>query len=76
MNLGFSELLVILIIVLVIFGAGKLPRVMADLGKGVKSFKQGMNENEGTGSGPQGSVEHSSAASSSQIDYDKINTKS
>lgn len=42
--LGTTELIVILVIVLVIFGAGKLPKVMADLGKGVSSFKKGMND--------------------------------
>lgn len=42
--LGTTELIVILVIVLVIFGAGKLPKVMGDLGKGVSSFKKGMND--------------------------------
>lgn len=42
MGIGASELFLILIIVLVVFGAGKLPRVMSDLGKGVRSFKEGM----------------------------------
>ncbi|MBF0139358.1 MAG: twin-arginine translocase TatA/TatE family subunit [Magnetococcales bacterium] len=46
--LGFNatELFIILMIVLVVFGAGKLPKVMGDLGKGVKSFKEAMNEKE------------------------------
>lgn len=44
-GLGATELLIILLIVLVLFGAGKLPRVMADFGKGIKSFKEGMNGN-------------------------------
>ena len=46
MGIGFSELLVILVIVFVLFGAGKLPKVMGDLGKGLKSFREGMKENE------------------------------
>ncbi|MBF0612117.1 MAG: twin-arginine translocase TatA/TatE family subunit [Magnetococcales bacterium] len=46
MGLGIPELLIILVIVLVLFGAGKLPKVMADLGKGVKSFKQGLEGRE------------------------------
>ncbi|MBF0107590.1 MAG: twin-arginine translocase TatA/TatE family subunit [Magnetococcales bacterium] len=45
-GLGTSELIIILVIVLVVFGAGKLPKVMKDLGKGVKSFKDAMNEKE------------------------------
>jgi sec-independent protein translocase protein TatA len=42
MGIGWGELLVILIVVLIVFGAGKLPSVMADLGKGVKAFKKGV----------------------------------
>jgi sec-independent protein translocase protein TatA len=41
---GPTELLIILVIVLVIFGAGKLPKVMGDLGRGVKSFKKAMDD--------------------------------
>jgi len=46
MGIGVSELLIILVVILIIFGAGKLPRVMGDLGKGVKSFREGMKEGE------------------------------
>jgi sec-independent protein translocase protein TatA len=45
-GLGATELIIILVIVLVIFGAGKLPKVMKDMGKGVKSFKDAMAEEE------------------------------
>ena len=38
--------LVPLIIVLIVFGAGKLPKVAAELAKGIKSFKQGLKENK------------------------------
>lgn len=38
--------LVVLAIVLVLFGAGKLPRVMGDFAKGIKAFKSGMKEGE------------------------------
>lgn len=46
MGIGFSELLIILVIVFVIFGAGKLPKVMGDMGKGLKSFRDGMKEDK------------------------------
>ena len=46
MSLGISELLLILLIVFVLFGAGKLPQVMSDLGKSVKNFRKGMSEEE------------------------------
>ena len=40
--------LVVLAIVLVLFGAGKLPRVMGDFAKGIKAFKSGMKEEDET----------------------------
>lgn len=46
MSLGIGQILIILVIVLVIFGAGKLPKVMGDLGKGLRAFKDGMREEE------------------------------
>jgi sec-independent protein translocase protein TatA len=42
MELSLSKLLIILIIVLLIFGAGKLPQVMGELGKGLRSLKEGL----------------------------------
>ena len=41
---GIGELVVVLVIVLVVFGAGRLPEVMGSLGKGVQSFKRGLKE--------------------------------
>jgi sec-independent protein translocase protein TatA len=38
--------IVLALIVLIVFGAGKLPKVMGDLGKGLKSFRDGMNGEE------------------------------
>lgn len=46
MGFSFSHILLVLLVVLVVFGAGKLPKVMADFGKGLKAFKSGMNEEE------------------------------
>lgn len=46
MGLSVTKLLLILIIVFVIFGAGKLPQVMGDIGKGIKALKDGMQEGE------------------------------
>ena len=39
MSIGLPQILIILVLVLVVFGVGKLPRVMGDLGKGIKNFK-------------------------------------
>ncbi|MFQ5913282.1 MAG: twin-arginine translocase TatA/TatE family subunit [Nitrospinota bacterium] len=43
---GIQELMIILIIILVIFGARKLPEIGAGLGKGIKSFKAGVSGKE------------------------------
>ena len=43
---GPWEWIVVLVIVLIVFGAGKLPKVMAQMGKGVKAFKDGLNNPE------------------------------
>lgn len=42
-SLGMGELFIILVIVLVIFGAGKLPEIGGALGRGIRSFKKEMN---------------------------------
>ena len=39
-----GELLVVLVIVLVVFGAGRLPEVMGSIGKGVQALKKGLRE--------------------------------
>ena len=44
MSFGFWQIALILIIVLILFGAGKLPKVMGDVAQGVKSFKSGMRD--------------------------------
>jgi sec-independent protein translocase protein TatA len=43
-NLGFGELMVILVIVLVLFGAKRVPEIGASIGKGIREFKRGMND--------------------------------
>ncbi|MDY6905247.1 MAG: twin-arginine translocase TatA/TatE family subunit [Thermodesulfobacteriota bacterium] len=43
-GIGMPELLIILVIVLVVFGAGKLPDLGAGLGKGIKNFKKATSE--------------------------------
>ncbi len=42
MGLSLGHLIIILVIVFVFFGAGKLPKVMGDIGKGVRSLKDGL----------------------------------
>lgn len=42
-GIGIPELLIILVVVLVLFGAGKLPGVMGEFGRGISMFKKGMS---------------------------------
>jgi sec-independent protein translocase protein TatA len=45
-NLGFGELMVILVIVLVLFGAKRVPEISASFGKGIREFKRNLNDIE------------------------------
>ena len=45
-NIGAGEIVIIALVVLLLFGGKKIPELMKGLGKGVKSFKDGMNEIE------------------------------
>jgi len=44
-GLGTTELIIILALVMIVFGAGKLPQVASSLGKGVRNFKDGVDPN-------------------------------
>lgn len=56
-GLGIWELLLILLIVLVIFGANKLPEIGGGLGKAIKNFKKATNEPEEIDVTPKGKDE-------------------
>ncbi len=43
-NLGTTELIIIVVIILLLFGGKKIPELMKGMGKGVRSFKEGMDE--------------------------------
>ncbi len=45
-NIGAGEIIIVALVVLLLFGGKKIPELMKGLGKGVKSFKDGMNEIE------------------------------
>jgi len=63
-GLGFPELLIILVIILVIFGAGKLPQVGEALGKGINKFRGAVDEKkpEDAASSVPAKVDHKEAS--------------
>ena len=51
--------LIVLVVVLLLFGRGKIPELMGDVAKGIKSFKKGMSDEETADkAGPAKTVEH------------------
>ena len=61
-SMSLMHWLVVLAIVLVLFGAGKLPRVMGDFAKGIKAFKSGMKEEDEPATPPAGHRSNAAAA--------------
>ncbi len=63
--------LVVLVIVVLLFGAGKLPRVMGDFAKGIKAFKAGMREDDEAESKSPQQVQPPSAAAGDRPAHDR-----
>lgn len=57
MGLSMGHLVLLLVIVLVVFGAGKIPQIMGDVAKGLKAFREGMKEGDKV-SQPTTSIDH------------------
>lgn len=50
--------IIVLVVVLLLFGRGKIPELMGDVAKGIKSFKKGMSEEEAAAEEASKTVEH------------------
>ena len=50
--------LIVLVVVLLLFGRGKIPELMGDVAKGIKNFKQGMSDDEKDSADQSKAVEH------------------
>tara|TARA_X000001036_G_scaffold263593_1_gene245053 strand:+ start:3518 stop:3718 length:201 start_codon:yes stop_codon:yes gene_type:complete len=47
-NIGWTGIIIIAILVVILFGKGKISSIMGDLAKGIKSFKKGMSDDTST----------------------------
>jgi sec-independent protein translocase protein TatA len=57
MNLGPTELIIILVIVIVLFGVGRISKIAGELGTGIRSFKEGLEGDEEGEESAEGSEE-------------------
>jgi len=62
MSIGFWQIMIIAIIVVLLFGRGKISELMGDVAKGIKSFKAGMAEEEQPDQQQSKTIEHNEAA--------------
>lgn len=63
MGLSFWQIAIVVVLVVLLFGRGKISGLMGDLAKGIKSFKKGMQEDDDTPSTPTDSIEHGASNS-------------
>jgi len=78
MSIGIWQVVLVLLIVLILFGAGKLPKVMGDVAKGIKSFKKGIADDDddaakksGTAGDPK-SIEHTAGSEKATQESTKV----
>jgi len=57
MGIGIGELLIVLAIVVLIFGASRIPKLAGGLGTGIRNFKQGLKDPEEGEGKPKGAIE-------------------
>jgi sec-independent protein translocase protein TatA len=57
MGLGFKEILIIAVVMILLFGRGKISEMMGDVAKGIKSFKKGISEEDAPETGPAPRIE-------------------
>ena len=73
MSLGPWQLIIIAIVILVLFGRGRISEMMGDFGKGIKSFKQGMNEDD---TKPSKQISHEAKPADQGLTEDQVKSTS
>jgi len=63
MSFGPWQLIIIAVVILVLFGRGRISEMMGDFGKGIKSFKKGMTEEDGSDSTPPAQIQQKTPSS-------------
>ena len=71
---GVWQWVIVLVLVLLLFGAGKIPRLMGDVAKGVKAFKKGLSEDDDAQSNDQQALNEKKSADAPQSEADKAAT--
>ena len=62
-NIGWTGIIIVAILIVILFGKGKISSIMGDLAKGIKSFKKGMSDDNTPGSD---NSDHNSDSSNSE----------
>ena len=75
MGLGFGELVVIILILLVVFGGAKLPQIGDALGRAIRNFKRGVVENDKIAVTPTKDKELPKAAAKGEVEDAKVEEK-
>ena len=73
MGISIWQIVLVLVIILILFGAGKIPRVMGDVAKGIKSFKKGMSSDPIEDNEPKNISEENIDSSNSEENKDSTN---
>ena len=60
-QIGIWQILIVALVILVLFGRGRISEMMGDFGKGISSFKKGMSEDDSASSSPKGQIESPAA---------------
>ena len=70
---GTTELIIILLIIVIFFGVGKLPAVLGQMGRGVKAFKDGMNDDNEKDDGYKALSEAAAVEEAEEVARSKTN---
>ena len=60
-NIGWTGIIIIAILVVILFGKGKISSIMGDLAKGIKSFKKGMSDDNTSGNNDPNNSDNSNS---------------